>query len=286
MLAQFCKEFYEQYPTARIMVADERRFHTDRRKQFIADVANQDLDAVIITHSAFSRIPVSTEFQDQIIQEQIDSYREIQDGLGDKQWDEDSEKRVTRKRVEKAIERFEQRLSSKIKGGAKDQVFTFEEMGVDFLFVDEAHMYRKLDFATRMSGVKGISPEGSQAAMDLYTKIRYFAHAEPGASHRDGVGNGDHQHHGRVVLGKPVHAGGYPCRHGIGGLRRLGGCVRRHRDRARAGRRRRLQAADPFAQFVNVPELSAMVRQVMDVVTSKDLEQYVTRPLSRAASAS
>ena len=127
----------------------------------------------------FSRIPVSTEFQDQIIQEQIDSYREIQDELGDKQWGEDSEKRVTRKRVEKAIERLEQRLSSKIKGGAKDQVFTFEEMGVDFLFVDEAHMYRKLDFATRMSGVKGISPEGSQAAMDLYTKIRYLRTQNP-----------------------------------------------------------------------------------------------------------
>ena len=58
-------------------------------------------------------------------------------------------------------------------------MFTFEEMGVDFLFVDEAHMYRKLDFATRMSGVKGISPEGSQAAMDLYTKIRYLRTQNP-----------------------------------------------------------------------------------------------------------
>lgn len=278
MLAQFTKEFYEQYPTARIMVADERRFHTDRRKQFIADVANQDLDAVIITHSAFSRIPVSTEFQDQIIQEQIDSYREIQDGLGDKQWDEDSEKRVTRKRVEKAIERLEQRLSSKIKGGAKDQVFTFEEMGVDFLFVDEAHMYRKLDFATRMSGVKGISPEGSQAAMDLYTKIRYLRTQNPARHIVMASGTAITN-----TMAELYSVSRYMQEDTLAdmGLEAFDAWAAAYGDTVTELEQDAAGGYKPqtrFAQFVNVPELSAMVRQVMDVVTSKDLEQYVTRP--------
>ncbi|KKK91392.1 hypothetical protein LCGC14_2713430, partial [marine sediment metagenome] len=174
MLGQFTKEFYEQYPTARIAVADERRFHTSRRKQFIADAANADLDAIIITHSAFGMIPVSNEFQDGLIQEQLDQYRDLLEELGS-----DQDTRITRSRMEKQIERLEQRLSGKA-GKRRDQVFTFEEMGVDFLFLDEAHMFRKLDFATKMSNVKGISPEGAQKSWDVYVKTRYLETINPG----------------------------------------------------------------------------------------------------------
>jgi N12 class adenine-specific DNA methylase len=77
MLGQFTKEFYEQYPTARIMVADERQFHTDRRKQFVANVASEDLDAVIITHSAFGYIPISEAYSAKLLRQQIDEYRAI-----------------------------------------------------------------------------------------------------------------------------------------------------------------------------------------------------------------
>lgn len=278
MLGQFTKEFYEQYPTAKIMVADERRFHTSRRKQFIAEVANQDLDAVIITHSAMGKIPVSNEFQDRIIQEQIDSYREIQDELGKKEWNEETEKRLTRKNVEKAIERLSQRLSGSMKGGRKDQVFTFEEMGIDFLFVDEAHLFRKLDFATRMSGVKGISPKGSQMSMDLYVKARYLRSQNPTR---------------HMVL-----ASGTPITNTMAELYSVSRYIQEDELESRglaafdawaaafgdtvteveqdaAGD---YKAQTRFAQFVNVPELSAMVRQAMDVVTSSDLAQYVTRP--------
>lgn len=278
MLGQFAKEFYEQYPTAKIMVADERRFHTNRRKQFIADVASQDLDAVIITHSAFGMIPVSSEFQDMVIQEQIDAYREILDELGKKEWGEDSEKRITRKRVENAIEKLEQRLSGRMKGGRKDQVFTFEEMGVDYLFVDEAHLFRKLDFATRMSGVKGISPEGSKASMDLYVKARYLRTLAP-------------TRHMVLASGTPItntmaelySVSRYVQEHELEerGLAAFdawaaafGDTVTEVEQDASGG----YKAQTRFAEFVNVPELSAMVRQVMDVVTGNDLAQYVTRP--------
>lgn len=278
MLGQFTKEFYEQYPTAKIMVADERRFHTARRKQFIAEVANQDLDAVIITHSAMGKIPVSNEFQDRIIQEQIDSYREIQDELGKKEWNEETEKRLTRKRVEKAIERLEQRLSGRMKGGRKDQVFTFEEMGVDFLFVDEAHLFRKLDFATRMSGVKGISPEGSQQSMDLYVKARYLRSQNPTRHMVLASGTpitntmAELYSVSRYIQEDELEARGLAAFDAWAAA--FGDTLTEVEQDAAGG----YKAQTRFAQFVNVPELSAMVRQAMDVVTSSDLAQYVTRP--------
>jgi N12 class adenine-specific DNA methylase len=273
MLGQFAKEFYEQYPTARIAVADERRFHTDRRKQFIASVANEDLDAVIITHSAFGMIPISEQFEDGLVQDQVDQYRELLVEIGN-----DQETRITRSRIEKQIERLEQRLTAKGKA-PKDQVFTFEEMGVDFLFVDEAHLFRKLDFATKMTSVKGVSPEGSKASWDLFVKTRYLETQTPGRN---------------LVL-----ASGTPVTNTMAELfsvsrylqmaeleeRQLG-----HFD-AWAGAFGDTVTAleqDPaggykpvtrFAKFINIPELSVMVRQVMDVVTSKSLAQYVTRPV-------
>lgn len=272
MLGQFTKEFYEQYPTARIAVADERRFHTSRRKQFIANVASEDLDAIIITHSAFGMIPVSDEFQDGLIQQQIDDYREILEDTGNEQ-----ENRITRSRLEKQIERLEQRLSGR-GTGRKDQVFTFEEMGSDFLFVDEAHMFRKLDFATKMSNVKGISPEGSKASWDLFVKTRYLETVNPGRN---------------LVL-----ASGTPVTNTMAELYTVSRYIQQSEldDRGLAhfdawagtyGDTVTNLEQDPaggykpttrFAKFVNVPELSAMVRQNMDVVTSKQLEQYVTRP--------
>lgn len=273
MLGQFTKEFYEQYPTARIMVADERRFHTDRRKQFIADVANEDLDAVIITHSAFGMIPVSDEFQDGLIQEQIEQYRDL---LASPDL-EGQENRITRSRIEKQIERLEQRLSGKATK-RRDQVFTFEEMGIDFLFVDEAHLFRKLDFATKMSNVKGISPEGSKASFDLFVKSRYLETVNPGRNlvlaSGTPVTNTMAELYSVSRYLQPAELRERELEHFDAWAGAFGDTVTRLEQNAAGG----YQPVTRFAKFVNVPELSVMVRQVMDVVTSRQLEQYVTRP--------
>lgn len=273
MLGQFTKEFYEQYPTARIAVADERRFHADRRKQFIADVANDDLDAVIITHSAFNLIPVSDEFQDGLIQEQIDEYRDLLEDTNK----HDPEQRITRRRLENAIEKLEQRLSGK-KGKRKDQVYTFEEMGVDFLFVDEAHLFRKLDFATKMSNVKGISPEGSKASFDLYTKTRYLETINPGRNlvlaSGTPVTNTMAELYTVSRYMQPQELASRGLGHFDAWAGAFGDTVTQLEQDPAGG----YKPVTRFAKFVNVPELSAMVRQVMDVVTSRQLEQYVTRP--------
>lgn len=271
MLAQFTKEFYEQYPTARLAVADERRFHTHRRRQFIANVAQDDLDAVIITHSAFEMVPISGAFQKQLIEEELDHITDALDGL-DKQDD-----RITIKRLENQKEKLEQQLRGAF-NASKDKTNTFEEMGIDFMFVDEAHGYRKLNFATRQSGLKGITPDGSQMAWDLYSKIRYLESKTPGRS---------------VVL-----ASGTPVTNTMGELFTISRYLQREELQTRGidhfdswsatfGDTKSSLEQLPdggyapvlrFARFVNIPELYKMVGAIMDVVTPAQLDQFVVRP--------
>jgi N12 class adenine-specific DNA methylase len=273
MLGQFTKEFYEQYPTARIAVADERNFHTDVRKQFMANVAQDDLDAVIITHSSFSKIPISDGFQQHLIEEEIDNLIKAMKAAEDA-----GAERHTVKRLENRKEKLEQKLSKQGGGEGKDQTMTFEEMGVDFLFVDEAHLFRKLSMATKMAGLKGIAPEGSNMAWDLFTKIRYLDSQKPGRS--------------------AVLASGTPITNTMGelytisrylqpqeleknGIAHFDSWVQVYADTKTALEQTASGSYAPqtrLSRFMNAPELYKMVSQIMDVVTSKELEKYVTRP--------
>lgn len=268
MLGQFTKEFYEQYPTARIRVADERAFHTDRRKQFIADVAVSDLDAVIITHSAFGLIPVSPEFQDSLVQVELDNYRDL--------LEQEKGDRITRSRLQKQIERLENRLAGNAK--KQDSVFTFEEMGIDFLFVDEAHEFRKLDFATKMSNVKGVSPDGSKMSWDLFAKTRYLETKNPGRNlvlaSGTPVTNTMAELFTLSRYMQPNELDERNLTHFDAWASAFGDTVTALEQDASGG----YVDVTRFAEFANVPELSTMVRQVMDVVTSNELGQYVARP--------
>ena len=273
MLAQFTKEFYEQYPLAKIAVADERRFHTDRRKQFIANVALDDLDAVVITHSAFGKVPISDEFQDGIIKKELDDYRELLSQIPKGQ-----ENRVTRSRVEKQIERLEQRLSGRAAGGKKDQVFTFEEMGVDFLFVDEAHLFRKLDFSTKMGTVKGVSPEGSAMSWDLYVKSLYLDSQKPNRSLVLASGTPITNTMAELFTVSRYLQRGELAERGLSQFDAWAGAYGETSAELEQDAAGGYKSVSRFSKFVNVPELSSMVRLTMDVITSKQLEQYVVRP--------
>lgn len=275
MLGQFTKEFYEQYPTAKIMVADEKAFHTDRRKQFIANAANADLDAVIIPHSSFGLIPMSNEFEDGLVQKQIDEYRAVLEEMG-----KDQETRITRGKLESQIERFEQRLSGNASNN-KDQVFTFEEMGVDFLFVDEGHLFRKLDFSTKMSNVKGVSPIGAKMSWDLYVKTRYLETINPGRNLVMASGTPITNTMAELFTVQrymqPEQLADRGLNHFDAWAGAFGDTVTNTEQDATGG----YKQVTRFAKFVNIPELSSIVRESMDVVTSKQLAQYVTRPTIR-----
>ncbi|MBF5091902.1 N-6 DNA methylase [Novosphingobium sp. NBM11] len=270
MLGQFTKEFYEQYPLARIRVADEQRFHTSRRKEFIARVAADDLDAIIITHSAFNFIPMSDEFTASMISDQINDLVDVLSEV-------DKSERATRRKIEQQKEQLEQRLSG-LTNKKRDQVFTFEEMGVDFLFVDEAHLFRKLDFSTKMGNVKGIDPAGSQMSFDLYAKTRFLESKRPGRNLVMASGTPITNTMAELFSVSRYLQQDELSKRGLGHFDAWAGAFGDTVTSLEQDPAGGYKPVTRFAQFVNVPELSVMVRQVMDVIGAAELRRYVSLP--------
>ena len=166
---QWASEFLRLYPSANILVATKKDFETRNRKKFCSRIATGDYDAVIIGHSQFERIPVSAERQERLLQEQI---WEIEDGLSELKASQ--AERFTIKQLEKTKKSLEARLDKLHKAERKDNVVTFEQLGVDRLFVDEAHSYKNLFLYTKMRNVAGISTTEAQKSSDMLLKCRYL----------------------------------------------------------------------------------------------------------------
>ena len=165
---QWAAEFLHLYPNAKLLVARRKDFETANRKKFCARIATGDYDAVIIGHSQFERIPLSFERQERIIQEQID---EIQDAISELKYA--SGERFTVKQMEKSRKNLEQKLEKLRAADRKDDVITFEQLGVDRLFVDESHAFKNLFLYTKMRNVAGLSTSEAQKSSDMFGKCRY-----------------------------------------------------------------------------------------------------------------
>ena len=268
-LAQAAREFLALYPTARILVADETNFTKDKRHRFLSRAATANWDAIIITHSAFKFIAVPAEFERQMIEDELALYEELLTRV-------ESDDRVSRKRLERLKEGLKDRLESL--ATVKDDLLTISEIGVDQIIVDEAQEFRKLCFATNMSTLKGVDPNGSQRAWDLYVKSRFIETKNPGRA---------------LVL-----ASGTPITNTLGEMfsvqRFLGFAALQERGLhefdawastfGEVATELELQPSGKykpvsrFATFVNVPELIAMFRSFADVVLPEDLKQYVKIP--------
>uniref|UniRef100_UPI0026028036 helicase-related protein n=1 Tax=uncultured Bosea sp. TaxID=211457 RepID=UPI0026028036 len=268
-LAQAAREFLALYPTARILVADETNFTKDKRHRFLSRAATATWDAIIITHSAFRFISVPSTFEQQMIQDELELYETLLTKV-------ESDDRVSRKRLERLKEGLKERLEAL--STRKDDLLTISEIGVDQIIVDEAQEFRKLSFATNMSTLKGIDPNGSQRAWDLYVKSRFVETKNPGRA---------------LVL-----ASGTPITNTLGEMfsvqRYLGfaalserglhefdawastfGDVTTELELQPNGK---YKPVTRFATFVNVPELIAMFRSFADVVMPEDLREYVKVP--------
>ncbi|MAS07142.1 MAG: lactate dehydrogenase [Ahrensia sp.] len=268
-LAQAAREFLALYPTARILVADETNFTKDKRHRFLSRAATANWDAIIITHSAFKFIAVPAEYEKQMIEDELALYEDLLTRI-------ESDDRVSRKRLERLKEGLRDRLEAL--GAVKDDLLTISEIGVDQIIVDEAQEFRKLSFATNMSTLKGVDPNGSQRAWDLYVKSRFIETKNPGRA---------------LVL-----ASGTPITNTLGEMfsvqRFLGfealkerglhefdawastfGDVATELELQPSGK---YKPVSRFATFVNVPELIAMFRSFADVVLPEDLKQYVKIP--------
>ena len=169
LIEQWASEYLQLYPSANILVATKKDFETKNRKKFCARIATGDYDAVIIGHSQFEKIPMSLERQIETLSRERDeilrSMEEVQQSRGD---------RVTTKQLAKAKKQIETKLARLNDQSRKDDVVTFEELGVDRLFVDEAHFYKNLAAYTKMRNVAGISQTEAQKSSDLYMKCRYL----------------------------------------------------------------------------------------------------------------
>ncbi|MFG1250203.1 lactate dehydrogenase [Xanthobacter flavus] len=268
-LAQAAREFLALYPNARILVADETNFTKDKRHRFLSRAATATWDAIIITHSAFRFIGVLSAFESQMIQDELELYEELLTKV-------ESDDRVSRKRLERLKEGLKERLEAL--STRKDDLLTISEIGVDQIIVDEAQEFRKLSFATNMSTLKGIDPNGSQRAWDLFVKARFIETKNPGRA---------------LVL-----ASGTPITNTLGEMftvqRLLGHAALRERGLHEfdawastfgdASTELELQPSGKykpvtrFAQFVNVAELIAIFRSFADVVMPADLRESVKVP--------
>ena len=166
---QWASEFLHLYPNAKLLVARKKDFETANRKKFCARIATGDYDAVIIGHSQFERIPLSYERQERIIQEQIDetlaAIEELKANAGEN---------FSIKQMEKTRKTLETKLEKLRSDARKDDVITFEQLGVDRLFVDESHFYKNLFLTTKMRNVAGLSTSEAQKSSDMFGKCRYL----------------------------------------------------------------------------------------------------------------
>jgi N12 class adenine-specific DNA methylase len=177
MLEQFSREFLQAYPNAKILVAQKDEMTRNHRKEFLAKVAANDWDGVIITHDAFGRINMGKEFRRSFIQDQLDELERVMraESAGDK-------KSPTIKNLEKVKKKLKERLQNLMNEERKDEGTSFEESGIDRLYIDEAHKFKNLQFITRFQRVAGLAQDNSQRAEDLFLKIRYLEQKRPGRS--------------------------------------------------------------------------------------------------------
>ena len=166
---QWAAEFLQLYPAANILVATKKDFETKNRKKFCGRIATGDYDAVIIGHSQFEKIPMSIERQRAILEQQLD---ELTDGIADLKRNRGENFSI--KQLEKSRKSVKQKLEKLNDQSRKDDVVTFEELGVDRLFVDESHYYKNLYLYTKMRNVGGIAQTEAQKSSDLFMKCRYL----------------------------------------------------------------------------------------------------------------
>jgi N12 class adenine-specific DNA methylase/predicted RNA methylase len=270
LLLQWKDAFYELYPNANILVADKTDFSKENREKLFARIATNDWDAVIVAHSSFKKIGIPPATLETILTEQIDDLTDsilaMKAEKGDK---------ITIKEMERAKERMEERMKRSADTGAKDKSLTFDELGVDSLVVDEAHLFKNLQIVTGMSRVSGLGNlAGSDMAFDLFAKCRYLQMKQEGR----GV----------------YFATGTPISNTIAELYTQQRYLRYDDMRARGiahfdawastfgqvvtgweldatGVNYRLNSR--FAKFQNVPELVSMYRTFADVITKTDLDR-------------
>ena len=262
MLEQFSAEFLQAYPLANVLVATRDAAAADARKEFVARCATGDWDAVVITHDAFVRIPVSKEAEADYLDSQVAGYRTAQA-------QSTAEHGLSVKKLEAAIIRMEERIKETREDGRRLDGVTFEETGVDYIFLDEAHVAKNLAFPTRIQGVGG---SGSKRAMDIELKLRVLRerHGDRVATFATAtfVANSISELYvmQRYLQPEALAAAGIAT---FDAWAANFGRTVTNLELAPDGGSYRMK--DRFARFANVPELVSMFSEVADIRTAEQL---------------
>jgi hypothetical protein len=264
LLEQFAREFLHVYPNARVLVAAREDFTRDRRKFLTAKISTGDWDAIIVTHSSFERIGMSRDYQERFLQDQIGEYENL---IIENAAEKGGNRNII-KNLEKQKAAFEEKLKSLMAEDKKDDGLTFDELGVDHVFIDELQAYKNLSTPTKMDRVAGIQTGGSERAFDLYMKCRYLdqLHAGHGITGATGtpVSNSMVE---MYTMSRYLDPAGLKSR----GLDHFDAWAATFGEVVEAMEispdGKSLKPRSRFAKFVNLPELLMMFRSFADVQT-------------------
>ena len=266
MLEQFSSELLILYPAANLLVASKEDFEKQRRQTLMSRIATGAWDAVIVTHSGFERLPTSAATQRAFFEEQL---AELSLALAEQRQDERGSRIV--KELEKAKKRLETNLKELVANERKDDGLTFEELGVDRLFVDEAHIFKNLFYVSKMTRIAGLPQTASQRALDMFLKVRHIQQQGGGVVFATGT----------PIANSVAEMFTMQRYLQIGSLRNLGvahfdawagtfGEPVTAMELSPDGAGYRLNTR--FARFINVPELMSQFRQVADIQTAAMLK--------------
>lgn len=270
---QFGREFMQLYPAANILIADKNDFETKNRKRFVSKIATGEWDAVIIGHSQFERIPMSKEYQKLHIKNEIDKivdYIKENQGINEMKY---SVKQISQKK-----KRLEAKLSKLNNESKKDNVICFEELGVDKLFIDEAHNYKNLFLYTKMNNVAGIGQTDSQKSADMFMKCRYMDEKTNGKGIVFATGTPVSNSMTELYTMQRYLQYNYLAEHGLENFDAWAstfGETQTSLELSPEGSGFRMKTR--FSKFYNLPELMSMFKEIADIQTADMLNLPVPK---------
>ncbi|MDR2729105.1 MAG: DEAD/DEAH box helicase family protein, partial [Chitinispirillales bacterium] len=266
MIKQWAKEVREAYPAAKLLIADDKNWNAQNRKAFINRVATGDWDAVIIRSTSFKYIAVSPEKQLEFLEQKKREFEEYLSGISE-------ENRWTRKNIERRIAGYEERIKKLSDIPKDDDAINFEMLGVDHLFIDEADMFKNLEYSTQLVGVKGLgTPTGSERSFDMFMKIQHVQSGGGGVTFATGTPVSN-----TLVEAYTMQRYLQPQELELNGLTAFDSWVRQFAEAVTTMELNNtgtdFKSSTRLSKIVNVPELMTSLRQVWDIKTADDLER-------------
>lgn len=270
---QFGREFMQLYPAANILIADKNDFETKNRKRFVSKIATGEWDAVIIGHSQFERIPMSKEYQELHIKNEIDKIVDyIKENAGN------NEMKYSVKQIGQKKKKLEAKLSKLNNESKKDNIICFEELGVDKLFIDEAHNYKNLFLYTKMNNVAGIGQTDSQKSADMFMKCRYMDEKTNGKGIVFATGTPVSNSMTELYTMQRYLQYNYLAEHGLENFDAWAstfGETQTSLELSPEGSGFRMKTR--FSKFYNLPELMSMFKEIADIQTADMLNLPVPK---------